>query len=210
MNRGAIIDIGSNSVRLIIYHINEHSNFEVIDEAKETIRLGSYLTKNNYLIDDGIEIAIDVLKRFKEEPIKCIFYIFSISLIVFFLGLILITHGESVKYYLFADRQDTFMDFFNSIYDTIGRRPYDMGVIYPPLCYMIYYAFSRFIPLDTIIEQKRLLKLQQGPMISLIIYFVITVFLFIILAKKIKKGKNSEKNLFIFIMLFSIPFLYTF
>ena len=66
MNRGAIIDIGSNSVRLIIYHINEHSNFEVIDEAKETIRLGSYLTKNNYLIDDGIEIAINVLKRFKE------------------------------------------------------------------------------------------------------------------------------------------------
>ena len=66
MNRGAIIDIGSNSVRLIIYHINEHSNFEVIDEAKETIRLGSYLTKNNYLIDDGIEIAIDVLKRFKD------------------------------------------------------------------------------------------------------------------------------------------------
>ena len=151
-----------------------------------------------------------ILKRFKEEPIKCIFYIFSISLIVFFLGSILITHGESVKYYLFADRQDTFMDFFNSIYDTIGRRPYDMGVIYPPLCYMIYYAFSRFIPLDTIIEQKRLLKLQQGPMISLIIYFVITVFLFIILAKKIKKGKNNEKNLFIFIMLFSIPFLYTF
>ena len=66
MNRGAIIDIGSNSVRLIIYHINEHSNFEVIDEAKETIRLGSYLTKNNYLIDDGIEISINVLKRFKE------------------------------------------------------------------------------------------------------------------------------------------------
>ena len=66
MNRGAIIDIGSNSVRLIIYHINEHSNFEVIDEAKETIRLGSYLTKNNYLIDDGIEIAINVLKRFKD------------------------------------------------------------------------------------------------------------------------------------------------
>ena len=65
MERRAIIDIGSNSVRLIIYHINEHSNFEVIDEAKETIRLGSYLTKNNYLIDDGIEIAINVLKRFE-------------------------------------------------------------------------------------------------------------------------------------------------
>ena len=65
MNRRAIIDIGSNSVRLIIYNINEHSNFEVINEAKETIRLGSYLTENNYLIDDGIEIAINVLKRFK-------------------------------------------------------------------------------------------------------------------------------------------------
>ena len=65
MNRRAIIDIGSNSVRLITYNINEHSNFEVINEAKETIRLGSYLTENNYLIDDGIEIAINVLKKFK-------------------------------------------------------------------------------------------------------------------------------------------------
>ena len=80
MNRGAIIDIGSNSVRLIIYHINEHSNFEVIDEAKETIRLGSYLTKNNYLIDDGIEIAINVLKRFNKEDNKIVYGSIKINL----------------------------------------------------------------------------------------------------------------------------------
>ena len=65
MERRAVIDIGSNSVRLIIYKIQEDSTFKVINEEKRTIRLGSYLTEDNYLADQGIDTLINVLKEFK-------------------------------------------------------------------------------------------------------------------------------------------------
>ena len=65
MERRAIIDIGSNSVRLIIYKINGDSTFKVLNEAKRTIRLGSYLTESDYLADSGLDILLNVLKEFK-------------------------------------------------------------------------------------------------------------------------------------------------
>lgn len=65
MERRAIIDIGSNSVRLIIYKINGNSTFKVLNEAKRTIRLGSYLTENDYLADEGLDILLKVLRKFK-------------------------------------------------------------------------------------------------------------------------------------------------
>ena len=65
MERRAIIDIGSNSLRLIIYETKVNSTFKKISESKKTIRLGSYLTEENYLTDEGENIALDVLKNFK-------------------------------------------------------------------------------------------------------------------------------------------------
>ena len=65
VERRAIIDIGSNSLRLIIYGINDGLTFKIINEFKKTIRLGSYLTKDNYLTDGGIDIALNVLSNFK-------------------------------------------------------------------------------------------------------------------------------------------------
>ena len=66
MERRAIIDIGSNSVRLIIYKINRDSTFKVINEAKRTIRLGSYLREDDYLSESGLNILLKVLKVFKD------------------------------------------------------------------------------------------------------------------------------------------------
>ena len=64
MERRAIIDIGSNSVRLIIYRIKGDSTFKVINEAKRTIRLGSYLREDDYLSESGLNILLKVLKVF--------------------------------------------------------------------------------------------------------------------------------------------------
>lgn len=66
MERRAIIDIGSNSVRLIIYRIKGDSTFKVINEAKRTIRLGSYLREDDYLSESGLNILLKVLKVFKD------------------------------------------------------------------------------------------------------------------------------------------------
>ena len=61
-----IIDIGSNSLRLVIYNICKNSKFRIIYETKQTIRLGSYLTDENYLLEEGVNIAISVLDNFKK------------------------------------------------------------------------------------------------------------------------------------------------
>ena len=66
VERSAIIDIGSNSVRLIIYRIKGDSTFKVINEAKRTIRLGSYLREDDYLSESGLNILLKVLKVFKD------------------------------------------------------------------------------------------------------------------------------------------------
>ena len=66
MERRAIRDIGSNSVRLIIYRIKGDSTFKVINEAKRTIRLGSYLREDDYLSESGLNILLKVLKVFKD------------------------------------------------------------------------------------------------------------------------------------------------
>lgn len=66
MGRKAIIDIGSNSIRLIIYKIKNNSTFEMLNEAKMTMRLGSYLTEEDYLVDKGLNILLNVLKDFKD------------------------------------------------------------------------------------------------------------------------------------------------
>ena len=58
------------------------------------------------------------------------------------------TGGKSIYQFLFYDRKDIFMDFFNSINDCFSGDPYGKKCIYPPLTYVIYTIFSKFLPMD--------------------------------------------------------------
>ncbi|TQR09078.1 Ppx/GppA family phosphatase [Psychrobacillus soli] len=65
-NRKAIIDIGSNSIRLVVYSYNslqglvEHHNFKTV------ARLSMYIDSTGNLNDDGIQLLFETLKKFKE------------------------------------------------------------------------------------------------------------------------------------------------
>ena len=61
----AVIDIGSNSVRLVIYQQLDNKSFQLIEEHKFKVRIGegAYL-KNGYLQKDSIERAYNALKAF--------------------------------------------------------------------------------------------------------------------------------------------------
>ncbi|MBM7647308.1 exopolyphosphatase/guanosine-5'-triphosphate,3'-diphosphate pyrophosphatase [Bacillus ectoiniformans] len=61
----AIIDIGSNTVRLVIYHMR-YGSFEECENIKAPIRLRTYLNSDNELSETGIELLISVLNSFKE------------------------------------------------------------------------------------------------------------------------------------------------
>ena len=65
-DKKAIIDIGSNTIRLVVYSYSpsnglvEHHNFKTV------ARLSMYIQQNGELSEDGIIVLIETLKKFKE------------------------------------------------------------------------------------------------------------------------------------------------
>jgi len=66
MRRLGIIDIGSNSMRMVIIQINAGGAFRVIDELKESVRLGEQTNGENILSETKIDLAVDTLRFFKD------------------------------------------------------------------------------------------------------------------------------------------------
>lgn len=64
MERIGVIDIASNSVRLILAEIYG-KNFKLIDELKESVRLGEDLVEGNSFSEEKISYALKTLKAFK-------------------------------------------------------------------------------------------------------------------------------------------------
>lgn len=66
MKKIGIIDIGSNSIRLVIIQINKDNSFRVTDEIKESVRLGKDMTSDGGLNPFRIDKAIYTLSFFKK------------------------------------------------------------------------------------------------------------------------------------------------
>lgn len=64
MDRIGIIDIGSNSMRVVLIEITGERSYEVLDEMKFTVRLGRDM-KDGALAEARIKAAVDSLKEFK-------------------------------------------------------------------------------------------------------------------------------------------------
>lgn len=65
-NKLAIIDIGSNTIRLVIYQKNELGEFKEKENIKSTARLRHYLNEDAILEDSGVYLLVEILKGFKE------------------------------------------------------------------------------------------------------------------------------------------------
>lgn len=61
----AAIDIGSNSVHLVIVNASPGQHLEIIDREKEMIRLGSGTLRFHRFSDETIDRAVEVLHRYK-------------------------------------------------------------------------------------------------------------------------------------------------
>ena len=66
MNNIAIIDLGSNSARLVLAHVINGSYFIVYDELKETVRLAQDMEREGYLKQARIAQAVKTLKMFRK------------------------------------------------------------------------------------------------------------------------------------------------
>ena len=65
MKNVGVIDIGSNSMRLVLIEIGKKNYFRIIDEVKETVRLGMDMTIDGRLNPIRMEKAIGTLLSFK-------------------------------------------------------------------------------------------------------------------------------------------------
>jgi exopolyphosphatase/guanosine-5'-triphosphate,3'-diphosphate pyrophosphatase len=59
----AIVDLGSNTVRLNIYSI-EHKQFQLILSNKETASLSAYVNEFNQLSEAGIQVAFKIIRHY--------------------------------------------------------------------------------------------------------------------------------------------------
>ncbi|UWG98607.1 exopolyphosphatase [Dehalobacter sp. DCM] len=66
MRRYAIIDIGSNSMHLLIVQIEEDGSYKIIDELKETVRLGEKANGANRISMLKMAYALDTLSFFND------------------------------------------------------------------------------------------------------------------------------------------------
>ena len=66
MLRVGIIDIGSNSIRLVIYETNKSDSYRVIDEAKHAARLSQYIDREGNIPREALEAVGETLRYFKQ------------------------------------------------------------------------------------------------------------------------------------------------
>lgn len=65
MEKIAIIDLGSNSARLVLVNVMDNGCFVVFDELKESVRLGQDMEKDGYLKPARVAQTIKTLKMFR-------------------------------------------------------------------------------------------------------------------------------------------------
>ncbi|MCR6106344.1 Ppx/GppA family phosphatase [Salipaludibacillus agaradhaerens] len=61
----AIIDMGSNSVRFVIYDINNYACYEEILNLKVVARLSSHINDHGAMTPEGIEVVLNTLNKFE-------------------------------------------------------------------------------------------------------------------------------------------------
>jgi len=61
-----IIDLGSNSVRLVIFEILPSGTFRLVDDIKETIRLSENMIDGRLLNDIAMHKAVKTVKLYRK------------------------------------------------------------------------------------------------------------------------------------------------
>ncbi|MCX7749815.1 MAG: Ppx/GppA family phosphatase [Clostridia bacterium] len=60
-----IIDLGSNSIRLVIFEIRQNGAFKLIDDISDNVRLSEGMIEGKYLNDFAMRRAVRIVKMFK-------------------------------------------------------------------------------------------------------------------------------------------------
>lgn len=149
--------------------------------------------------------------NFKKNKLKDVnntsklFYIISFASLVVCIIMGVLSNGVTVSNLLF-NKDDVFMDFFNSVVDCSGDAYGESGVIYPPLVVLFYKFCSMFFNIDSM-KASEVRETSLG-MIIIVCFTIVSYILFAKLIYKYKNGSFANKSLFAFFTLFSFPMIY--
>jgi hypothetical protein len=150
----------------------------------------------------GVSYVFAVTKVNKVKFIFCVFMLLGI------MGMLVagfVSHGEAIRSMLFTNKQDIFMDYFNSI--QYGLEPYSKQVIYPPLINIVYALLGHF---NMDVQAATENRMTQTGMIIFTFYNILVYGGLIWVIMKIKNGSSYEKAGSIILALLSLPFIYAF
>ena len=68
MKRLGLIDIGSNTIRLVIFEYSKNTGLNELQNVKTPARLSQYLEEDKTMNKDGINILLETLNSFKKLP----------------------------------------------------------------------------------------------------------------------------------------------
>ena len=143
--------------------------------------------------------------NFKENKLKDVnntsklFYIISFASLVVCIIMGVLSNGVTVSNLLF-NKDDVFMDFFNSVVDCSGDAYGESGVIYPPLVVLFYKFCSLFFNVDSM-KASEIRETSLG-MIIFVCFTIVSYILFAKLIYKYKNGSFADKSLFAFLHYF--------
>lgn len=173
----AIIDLGSNSVRMNIYGINELGGYSVFEQAKEMVRLSEGLDQDNLLKSEPINRTLNALKYFKRlMDVNKVSHIFALSTAA-------VRMAENQKYFLETVKTEIGIEF--SVLSGKEEAYYDyLGVVNT-------IAFSDAVLVDigggsteiVLVKNRELIESISLPFGS------------VILTEHFKKQKNRKKQI---------------
>ena len=142
---------------------------------------------------------------------KSIFYLATFFGILLFFITGLFTRGSNHFNLFFVPSQnDQFMDFFNVLRSLFDGPYATHHSIYPPLAILVYKVLIRSIPYDIAGMAAPVIRSTQSGTMAFLFYSLVTLVTFFALVMETKRGSRFEKYLFIFVIIFSAPFLFMF
>lgn len=146
--------------------------------------------------------------------IKKCYYIAMIAALAVFAVSIPLTHGNSMKVYLWK-AGSSFYDFFYCIKNTIywnRAEVYQARNIYPPLANVFYMLITSCMSVDTLQKIQSTgandLRTVQECTIYFVLYMNVVLLFFAAACGALKQGTKAERCVFTATMLFTVPFIY--
>lgn len=133
------------------------------------------------------------------------------SLYFLFIVEMLFSHGIIGNQAFFFRHNDTYMDFFNTVKAVLGRDPYsDYQFMYPPLAAILIKVFSLLIPSAVLQGSAKAIRMDQSGQMAFLAFLLAGILCVALVIDGMFRGSKRERRLLLFLVLFSLPFLYTY